>query len=156
MCEYPSFQPAASHCQLKLSTLNAALRVGEGGLQYVCTVEFTIIKCKRRGIRISYLSRPVPPPWPGGLRMAEVTCSREGGGWCPVIRADPCLCGRKEMQTGAKRRLRWTPLSELLTDKPVQLWQASPGHCLNDGLSAGRARRMDEVRGCTMTRHIAT
>lgn len=46
-------------------------------------------------------------------RMTEVTdaAGRKAG----VIRVDPCLCGRKDMQTGVKCRL-----PELLTDKPFQ------------------------------------
>lgn len=42
----------------------------------------------------------------------------------------------------------WTQLSDPLTDKPAHFWQASPEHCLNDGLNTRRARRTDEVRGC--------
>lgn len=69
-----------------------------------------IIKCKRRGIRTAYLKRDKQTCATTMARrphkVSEVACGRVGGGWRPVIGVDPCLCGREEMQTGARHRLR--------------------------------------------------
>lgn len=80
----------------------------------------------------------------------QSACAADRGAVCPQVIKQPFTCGRKEMQTGGKRRLR---PSGSAADPPAQPVLTSR---LNDGLSGKRAQRTDGVRGHTGTRQVDT